>query len=56
MTQWQKVHLPPPALCHHVTPKDDRVTTLYTLWTTPSVTEARNSYEHACIPLHMPMV
>ena len=32
-----------------VTPKDDQVTTLYTLWTTPSVTVARNSSEHAHI-------
>ena len=43
-------------LCHHITPKDVRVTTLYTLWTTPSVTIARNSYAHACIHLLMPTV
>ena len=40
--------------CCCVSPKDDHVTTLYTPWTTPSVTVARNSYMHAqnrpCMP------
>ena len=36
-TQWQNVHLSPLTLCCHVALKDDRVTTLYTLWTTPSL-------------------
>ena len=34
------------ALCHCITPKDDRVTTLCTPWTTPMVTVERNSYVH----------
>ena len=36
--------VPPLTLCHLVTPKDDRVTALYTLCTTLLVTVARNSY------------
>ena len=35
------------------TPKDDRVTTLCTPWTTPSVTIARNSSAHAQNHLYM---
>ena len=53
LTQWWNVHLPPVTLCRHVTPKDDWVTTLYTLWTTPSVGVARNSYAHAHNHLRM---
>ena len=34
------------AVCRRVTPKNDQVTTLYTLWTTTSVTVARNSTVH----------
>ena len=48
--------LAPLALSNHITPKDDRVTTLYTPWTTPSVTIARNSSTHAHIGLCIPMV
>ena len=31
-------------LCRRITPKDDQVITLCTLWITPSVTVVRNSY------------
>ena len=53
VTQWKNVHLPPLTLCHRITPKDDLVTNLYTLWTTPSVTIVRNSSVHAHIHSHM---
>ena len=56
MIQWQIVHLPPLALNHRVTPKDDRVTALYTQWPTAAVTVVRHSSAHARICLHMPMV
>ena len=36
-------------LCHHITPKDDCFTTLYTPWTTRPPAIARNSYMHAHI-------
>ena len=52
MTQWQNVHLLAPVLCRHVTSKDDRVTIFYTLWTTPSVTIARNSSAHVRSSVH----
>ena len=39
--------IPPLTLCCHVTLKHDRVTTLYTLWTTPSVTVVKLSSVHA---------
>ena len=47
LSQWQNVNVPPFALCHSMTPKDDRVTTLYILWTAPLVTVTRNSSVHA---------
>ena len=47
VTRWQNAHLPPLTFCRRVTQKDDRVTTLYTPWTTPSDTVARNSFAHA---------
>ena len=53
VTQCQNVHLPPLTLCFCFTPKETRVTTLNTLWTTPSVTIARNSSVHARIHLRM---
>ena len=53
---WQNVHLPPFTLCCLVTPKDDQITTLCTVWTTLSVTIARNSYAYAHFHLHMPTV
>ena len=53
VSQWRNIHIPPLALCCRVTLKDDRVTTLYTPWTTPSVTMARNSYAHAWNHLRM---
>ena len=56
VTKWRNVHVPPLALCPLVTLKDDRVTTFYTPWTTPSVTIGRNSSPHARIRLRMPMV
>ena len=57
LTQWQNVQLLPLTLCRHsVTLKDDRVTTLYTLWTTPSVTVARNLSVHAYFQLRMSLV
>ena len=37
-------------LCHSITLIDDQVTILYTLWTTPSVTIARNLPVHDCFP------
>ena len=40
-------------ICRRVTPKDNRVTTLDTLWTRPSDTVARNSSAHAHVRLHM---
>ena len=43
-------------LCRHITMIDDQVPTLYTPWTTPAVTVARNSSAHACIRLGMPKV
>ena len=45
--------IPPLILCHRVTPKDDKVTTVYTPWTTPSDTIAKNSCTHAHIRLCM---
>ena len=54
--QWQNVHVPPLALRCSIKPKDDRITSLCTLWTTPSVTLVRNSYVHARNRLHMLMV
>ena len=51
-----KCHLPPLTLCHRGTLKDDRVTTLYTLWTKPPVTIARNLSVHAHFLLSMLMV
>ena len=56
VTQWRTVQLPPLTLCCHVTPKDDRVTTLHTPWTAASVTVARNSSVHAHIRMRRPMV
>ena len=44
-------HVPPFTLCCHITPKDNQVTPLYTLWITPSVTISRNSSVHARINL-----
>ena len=46
------LHLP----YHCITPKDDEITTLYTLWTTTSDTIARNSSEHTGMRLCMPTV
>ena len=48
VTQWRNVHVPPVALCSHVTPKDNRVTPLYIQWTALSATVERNSSVHAC--------
>ena len=56
MTQWRNDHLPRLLLCHRVTLKDHRVTALFTWWTTPSVTTARNLYVQAPIGLCMSMV
>ena len=39
-----------------ITPKDNRVTTFYTLWPTPSLTIARNSSVHDHIHMRIPMV
>ena len=47
VTQWQNVHSPQLIQGRRNTPVDGRVTTLYTPWTTPSVTIARNSSAHA---------
>ena len=43
-----KCPTPPLTLCRRVTPKYNQVATLYTVWTTPSVTLAKNSsaYTH----------
>ena len=44
VTQWpnvQSLHS-----CRCITPKHDRVTTFYTLWTTPSVTISKNPFAH----------
>ena len=46
VTQWQNAHLHPLTLCLHVTLKDNKITMLYALWTTPSVTVARNFPAH----------
>ena len=46
----------PITLSYHVTPKDDRVTTLYIPWTTRSVTVAINSSAHDHIRPCMLMV
>ena len=43
-------------LCCHITPKHDRVTTVYTPWTTPSVTVARNLSVRVHFSLCTPMV
>ena len=40
----------------HVAPRDDQVTNLYTPWTTPSVTVARNSSGHVCFSLRISTV
>ena len=40
-------------LCRRITPKDDRITTLCTAWTTPLVTIVRDSYAHVRNHLHM---
>ena len=56
VTQCRNVHLPPLTLCPRVTWKDDRVITLYTTWTTPSVTVAGNLHVHAHFRSCMPMV
>ena len=56
MAQWLNVHLPPLTSCRLITPKDDRDTTLYTQWITPSVTVVRNLSAYACFHLHMNMV
>ena len=56
VTHWRNVYLSPLDLCLSVTLKDDRVTTLYTLWTIPSFNVARNSSAPALICLCMPMV
>ena len=54
MTQRRNTHIPPLSLCCCITPKGDQVRTLYTLWTTASVTTAINSSVHARIHLCMP--
>ena len=46
-TCYTVVKHPCTALCHRITPKDVQSTTLYTPWTTPSVTIERNSSAHA---------
>ena len=43
----RNVHVPPLTVSRRITPKDDRITTLYTPWATPSVTVARNSSVYA---------
>ena len=48
-----KCPIPQVTLYHCITPKDDRVTTLYTPWTIPPVTVATNSSAHASIHLCM---
>ena len=42
VSQWRNVHVPPVALCHHITPKDDQVTTLNTPWTPTSEAGVRS--------------
>ena len=48
-----KCPIPQLTLCRRITQKDNQVTTLYTPWTTPSVTVARNSYVQPRIHLCM---
>ena len=48
-----KCPIPPLTLCPCITPKDNRVTTLCTPLTTPSVTVVRNSCVHVRNCLHM---
>ena len=53
MTQWVNIQLPTLTLCHCITKNDGRLTILYTPWTTPLVTIARNLSAHAHFGLHM---
>ena len=45
--------IPQLTICRGIIPKDNRVTTLYTPWSKPSVTVDRNLYAHACNHLRM---
>ena len=49
----QNVNVPPLTLCRLIILKDNRITTLCTSWTTPSVTIVTNSYAHAQTRLQM---
>ena len=48
-TLCHNVPVPPLALCHRITLKDDQITTLCIQWTTSSVTKVRNSFAHTQI-------
>ena len=48
--------IPKHILCRRITPKDDRMMTLCTPWSTPSVVVVRNSNRHAQNHLRMLMV
>ena len=54
VSQWRNIFVPPLTLSCRITLKDDRITTLCTPWTTPSITIVRNSYVYAQNRLHMP--